>query len=205
MSERKPIPDPTLLRVCTYLRVLERHEGATMSSAAIAEAAGVNAAQVRKDLSYFGEFGRPGVGYDVQGLAASLRHLMGLDRERRVVIIGAGALGAALVTYPGFSARGFRVVAIFDNNPAKVGHRLRGYEVMAVERLAETVAAEGAVIGIIAVPRAAAQEVADTLVAANIEAIVNFAPIPLRVPPHVKLRSVDLTQQLEALAYYLDT
>lgn len=190
--------------MCTYLRVLERHDQPTISSAAIAEAAGVNAAQVRKDLSFFGEFGRPGVGYEVSSLAASLRHLMGLDRERRVVIIGAGMLGAALVTYPGFAARGFRVVAIFDNNPAKVGHRLRGYEVMPVDRLAETVHAEDAAIGIIAVPRAAAQEVADTLVAAGIKAIVNFAPVSLRVPPHVHVRNVDLTQQLEALAYYLD-
>ena len=203
MPERKQIPDPTVLRVCTYLRILEQHEEPTISSAAIADAAGVNAAQVRKDLSYFGEFGRPGVGYDVASLAASLKHLMGLDRERHVVIVGAGALGAALVTYPGFAARGFTVAAIFDNNPAKVGHRLRGYEVMAVGGLAQTVADERVSIGIIAVPSSAAQEVADALVAAKIEAIVNFAPVNLRVPPKVTVRNVDLTQQLEALAYYL--
>ena len=201
---KRHIPDPTLLRMCTYLRVLERQEGPTMSSAAIAEAAGVNAAQVRKDLSFFGEFGRPGVGYDVQEVATSLKRLMGLATERRVVIVGAGALGAALITYPGFSARGFRVVAIFDNNPAKVGHRLRGYEVMPIERMTETVQAEDADIGIIAVPRAAAQEVADMLVEAGVSAIVNFAPVTLRVADRVRVRNVDLTQQLEALAYYLD-
>ncbi|MCD6360500.1 MAG: redox-sensing transcriptional repressor Rex [Armatimonadetes bacterium] len=200
---KRQIPDPTVLRVCTYLRILEQHEEPTISSAAIADAAGVNAAQVRKDLSFFGEFGRPGVGYDVESLASSLKELMGLDEEHRVVIVGAGALGAALVTYPGFSIRGFTIVAIFDNNPAKIGHRLRGYEVMPVDQLAETVRAEGVSIGIIAVPCAAAQEVADALVAANIQAIVNFAPITLRVPPEVRLRNVDLTQQLEVLAYYL--
>ena len=204
MPGKKHVPEPTLLRICTYLRVLEGHRRPTISSAAIAEAAAVNAAQVRKDLSFFGDFGRPGVGYRVDELAASLRHLMGLDRERRVVIVGAGALGSALITYPGFEARGFRVAAIFDDNPAKVGHRLRGHEVMAVERLSEVTAEESVCIGIIAVPRAAAQEVADLLVKAGIRAIVNFAPISLRVPDEIRIRNVDLTQYMEAFAYYLD-
>ncbi len=204
MPDKKHVPEPTLLRVCTYLRILERHKRPTISSAAIAEAASVNAAQVRKDLSFFGDFGQPGVGYRVDELAASLRHLMGLDRERRVVIVGAGALGSALITYPGFEARGFRVAAIFDDNPAKVGHRLRGHEVMAVERLGEVTADKSVCIGIIAVPREAAQEVADLLVAAGIRAIVNFAPVALRVPDDIRIRNVDLTQYMEAFAYYLD-
>ncbi len=192
------------MRICHYLRILERHRDATISSAAIAEAAGVNAAQVRKDLSFFGDFGQPGVGYRVEELAASLRHLMGLDRERRVVIVGAGALGSALITYPGFEARGFRVAAIFDDNPAKVGHRLRGHEVMPIERLSAVTSEESVCIGIIAVPREAAQEVADLLVAAGIRAIVNFAPIALRLPEQIRVSNVDLTQQMEAFAYYLD-
>lgn len=204
MPDKKHVPEPTLMRICHYVRILERHRDATISSAAIAEAAGVNAAQVRKDLSFFGDFGQPGVGYRVEELAASLRHLMGLDRERRVVIVGAGALGSALITYPGFETRGFRVVAIFDDNPAKVGHRLRGHEVISMVNLSKVTADENASIGIVAVPREAAQPVADLLVEAGIQAIVNFAPVALRVPDDIRLRNVDLTQQMEAFAYYLD-
>jgi len=203
MADKKQIPAPTLGRICTYIRVLERSTGCSISSAAIAEAAGVNAAQVRKDLSYLGEFGQAGVGYDVGELREALKHLMGLDRPRHVVIVGAGALGSALITYPGFEARGFRVVAVFDNNPAKIGHRLRGHLILPADELAERIAELGAEIGVIAVPRTTAQAVADALVQAGIKAIVNFAPVLLRVPETVAVRNVDLTQQLECLAYYL--
>lgn len=204
MPKRKPIPDPTLPRICMYVRVLESHQEANISSAAIAEAAGVNAAQVRKDLSFFGQFGQPGVGYDVGELQVALKRMLGLDRERNVIIVGAGALGSALIGYPGFEGRGFRIVGIFDNNPAKVGHRLRGYPVLPIDELPEQVAALGAQLGVIAVPQAAAQSVADTLVEAGITAILNFAPVSLRVPDSVALRNVDLTQHLECLAYYLE-
>lgn len=149
MTERKQIPDPTLLRMCRYLRILERYSEPTISSAAIAEAAGVNAAQVRKDLSFFGEFGQPGVGYHTKELLASLKRMMGLDEELKVIVVGAGALGSALINYPGFENRGFRIVAVFDNNPAKIGHRLRGYEIMPFDRLKETVADLNVDIGII--------------------------------------------------------
>ena len=203
MPERKPVPDPTLLRICRYLRILERQEANTISSAAIADAAGVNAAQVRKDLSFFGEFGQPGVGYNVQHLLASLKRMMGLDREREVVVIGAGALGSALINYPGFESRGFKIVGVFDNNPAKIGHRLRGYEVMAFDRLAEEIADRNVSLAIIAVPRLAAQDVADALIAAGVRGLLNFAPVTLRVPDHVVVRTVDLTLQLETLAYHL--
>ncbi len=203
MTERKPVPDPTLLRICRYLRILERHDAATVSSATIAEAAGVNAAQVRKDLSFFGEFGQPGVGYDVQHLLGSLKGMMGLDREREVVVVGAGALGSALINYPGFEARGFKIVGVFDNNPAKVGHRLRGYEVMAFDRLAEEIGDRNVSLAIIAVPRRAAQDVADALIAAGVKGILNFAPVTLRVPDDVVVRTVDLTLQLETLAYHV--
>jgi len=201
---RKAVPDPTLLRMCRYLRILERRDQSTISSAAIAEAAGVNAAQVRKDLSFFGEFGQPGVGYDVGELLASLKRIMGLDREREVVVVGAGALGSALINYPGFEDRGFKIVALFDNNPAKVGHRLRGYEVMPFDRLGEVVADADVSLAIVAVPRVAAQDVADALIAAGVKGILNFAPVALKVPDDVTVRSVDLTLQLETLAYYLD-
>lgn len=204
MAERKSVPDPTLLRICRYLRILERHGEPTISSAAIAEAAGVNAAQVRKDLSFFGEFGQPGVGYDVKQLLSSLKKMMGLDREREVIVIGAGALGSALINYPGFENRGFRIVGVFDNNPAKIGHRLRGYEVMPIDRLSEVISEHNVSIGIIAVPRQSAQDVADALIEAGVYGIVNFAPVTLKVPDGVVVRSVDLTLQLETLAFYLD-
>jgi redox-sensing transcriptional repressor len=204
MEQRRQIPDPTLPRICTYIRVLENVREPNISSAAIAEAAGVNAAQVRKDLSFVGEFGQPGVGYDVGELHAALKRAMGLEREHKVVIVGAGALGSALVAYPGFERRGFRVVAMFDRNPAKVGHRLRGYPILPVEDLPEQIEELGAEVAVIAVPHTGAQAVADTLVAAGIAAIVNFAPVSLRLPESVAVRNVDLTQQLECLAYYLE-
>lgn len=203
MPESKHIPDPTLLRMCRYLRILERHDDATISSAAIADAAGVNAAQVRKDLSFFGEFGQPGVGYHTKELLASLKRMMGLDEELEVVVVGAGALGSALINYPGFENRGFRIVAVFDNNPAKVGHRLRGYEIMPFDRLKETIKDYDVRLAIIAVPRVSAQEVADSLIEAGIKGIVNFAPVTLKVPEGVVVRSVDVTLQLETLAYHL--
>lgn len=203
MSERKQVPDPTLLRMCRYLRILERHGEPKISSARIAEAAGVNAAQVRKDLSFFGEFGQPGVGYYKDELLASLKQMMGLDEQIEVVVVGAGALGSALINYPGFEERGFNIVAILDNNPAKVGHRLRGYEVMAFDRLKEIAAEHSVSIGIIAVPRAAAQAVADALIEAGVHGIVNFAPVTLKVPGDVVVRSVDLTLQLETLPFHL--
>jgi len=203
MRGKKQIPDPTLGRISSYIRVLERAEGANISSAAIAEAAGVNAPQVRKDLSYVAEFGQPGVGYDVAELERELKRRLGLDRERNVVLVGAGALGSALITYPGFQGRGFRIVGVFDNNPAKIGHRLRGHLTLPVDQLAEQVPYLEAEIGVLTVPRTAAQAVADGLVEAGIGAILNFAPVSLRVPESVHVRNVDLTQQLECLAYYL--
>jgi len=203
MSDTKQIPDPTLLRMCRYLRILERHDDPTISSAAIADAGGVNAAQVRKDLSFFGEFGQPGVGYHTDELLASLKRMMGLDEELEVVVVGAGALGSALINYPGFENRGFRIVALFDNNPAKVGHRLRGYEIMPFDRLKATVEDHEVNIAIIAVPRVAAQDVADSLIEAGVKGLVNFAPVTLKVPDGVVVRSVDLTLQLEMLAYHL--
>ena len=129
--------------------------------------------------------------------------MMGLDEEIEVVVVGAGALGSALINYPGFENRGFRIVAVFDNNPAKVGHRLRGYEIMAFDRLKATVADHAVSLAIIAVPRVAAQDVADALIDAGIKGIVNFAPVTLKVPDDVVVRSVDLTLQLETLAYHL--
>ncbi len=203
MPDRTQIPDPTLIRISCYIRVLERAKGPTISSAAIAEAAGVNAPQVRKDLSHVGEFGQPGVGYDVRKLERELKRTMGLDRERDLVLVGAGALGSALITYPGFEGRGFHIVGVFDNNPAKIGHRLRGHLVLPVSELATQVAKLHVEMAVLTVPHSAAQGVADALVEAGIRAILNFAPVSLRVPDSVHVRHVDLAHHFESLAYYL--
>jgi len=127
-----------------------------------------------------------------------------VDREREVVVVGAGALGSALINYPGFEERGFRIAGVFDNNPAKIGHRLRGYEVMPFDRLREALANQNVSVGIIAVPRTAAQDVADALIEAGVRGIVNFAPVTLKVPDDVVVRSVDLTLQLETVAFHLE-
>jgi len=162
------IPEATVGRISTYLtivRQLEREGRQTASSSEIGERANVNAAQVRKDLSYFGDFGRRGLGYRVSDLRVHLMRILGVEHERKVILVGAGNLGAALVGYPGFEARGFRIVAVLDNNPAKIGHRLYGQRILPMQSLNEVVQSTGAEQGIVAVPGAAAQSVVDGLVA----------------------------------------
>jgi redox-sensing transcriptional repressor len=176
---------------------------ATASSTEIAERTGINAAQFRKDLSYFGEFGTPGLGYDVAELEAHLARIMGLDTPRDVLLVGAGNLGAALSSYMGFSERGFRVVAIFDADPNKVGQKIAGQTVHHLNDLAKINAELGAQVGVVAVPRVAAQEVVDKLVAAGVQAILNFAPTAILVRPGIIVRNVDLTSEMEVLSYYL--
>ncbi len=200
------IPEATVERLSTYLtilRQLERQGEATASSSEIAEHANVNAAQVRKDLSYFGDFGRRGLGYRVRDLRNHLTRILGVDRERRVIVIGAGNLGSALVGYPGFEPRGFRIVGIFDSNPAKVGHRLYGQEILPMDRLAELAPDLGADIAIVAVPGAAAQSVVDQLSEAGIGSILNLAPVQVVAPTRTAIRSVDMTSQLELLSFCL--
>ena len=165
---------------------------------------GITSAQIRKDLSHFGEFGRPGIGYDVQHLLGRLTEIMQLDREQRAVIVGAGNLGAALVGYwGGFVDTPFRIVGIFDNNFGKIGRVLWNLEIQDVHRLPEINQKLHANIGLIAVPGPAAQEVADILVKGGIRAILNFAPAVITVPPAVALRNVDLTRELEILSYWV--
>jgi redox-sensing transcriptional repressor len=159
--------------------------------------------QVRKDLSYFGEFGRPGVGYDVEQLRLQLARIMRLDRTQCAVLVGAGSLGSALARYPGFAQQGFRIAAAFDVDPNRVGTRVGEVEVEHVDRLAQRIGELGASIGVIAVPRAACQRVASTMAAAGVRAILNFAPAKLEAPPGVMVRSVDLARELECLSYYL--
>lgn len=200
------VPQPTIERMSAYLqcvRGLRDDAITTASSTEIAQRTGINAAQFRKDLSYFGEFGTPGLGYDVAELEAHLSRIMGLDAQRDVLLVGAGNLGAALSSYMGFSERGFRVVAIFDSDTGKVGHKLAGRPVHHVDDLAKVNAELQAQVGVVAVPRVAAQEVVDKLVAAGVQAILNFAPGAILVRPGIAVRNVDLTSEMEVLSYYL--
>ena len=201
------MPEPTLARLSRYLRCLRElaSQGVkTVSSAQMEQKLGVLSAQIRKDLSYFGEFGKPGIGYDVQHLLDRLTEVMQLDREQRAVIVGAGNLGSALVGYPGFAKSPFRIVGMFDNNFGKIGRMLWNLEIQDVHQLPEINRELQATIGIIAVPAEAAQEAADLLVKAGIRAILNFAPFHIIVPPHVAARNVDFLRELEILSYHID-
>jgi redox-sensing transcriptional repressor len=195
-------------RFSLYLRHLEgmlRDGTLKVSSSQLGEALGITDAQVRKDLACLGSLGHPGIGYVTEELIGAIRRLLGVDRSWRVVLVGAGNLGRALLGYRGFDQRGFRIVALFDADPAKVGTRLDDREVHAVDAIPTIVAATGAELGLLAVPSERAQEVADRLVAAGIRGLLNFAPVMLRVPPEVRLVSVDLTVQLEQLAFLVQT
>jgi redox-sensing transcriptional repressor len=200
------IPEATVERLTRYLatlRRMEREGQETVPSSVIARHAHVNPAQVRKDLSYFGDFGRRGLGYRVTSLAAHITRILGLEQDRRVIVVGAGNLGAALVGYPGFEPRGFHVVGVFDVSPEKIGRRLYGEEILSMERLPQVVE-EGAVdIAIVAVPGLAAQAVVDQLAALGIRSILNLAPVAIVPPPSVTVRAVDMTSQLELLSFCL--
>lgn len=168
------------------------------------ESLGLTDAQVRKDLAYFGQFGHPGIGYRVDELIARLRGILGTDRTWNVLLVGAGNLGQALVSYRGFSKKGFQVVAVFDSDPRKIGQKmgvLAGMEILPIERMTAVVAERSIQIGILAVPADVAQQVADAMVAAGIKGILNFAPASLNVPANVSLATVDVAVHLEQLAF----
>ena len=188
-----------------YLRALGEaatERTLTISSDGLAVRAGVNAAQVRKDLSYLGSYGTRGVGYDVDYLVRQINRRMGLDVDRRMAIVGAGHLGQALASYGGFPARGFQVVAAFDSDPAKVGLRLGRTVVSPMADLVEEVRDKMVQVAIVATPASAAQGVADAVVAAGVTSILNFAPTTVVVPPHVALRHVDLGIELQILSFH---
>src|SRR5690348_12971847 len=200
---RNGIPDATVARLPVYLRALTAlaAEGVdTVSSEALAASAGVGSAKLRKDLSHLGSYGTRGVGYDVEFLVYEISRELGLTQDWPVVIVGIGNLGHALANYGGFSARGFRVVALFDADHRKVGERLAGVKVSPVEDLVRIAGDRGAAIGIIATPASVAQDVADRLVEAGVSAILNFAPAVISVPPEVALRKVDLSIELQILS-----
>jgi redox-sensing transcriptional repressor len=200
------IPEATIIRLSVYSRFLaqaERRGIVTVSSGEIAGGVGVSSAQVRKDLASFGEFGTRGVGYNVAELYRHIMKILGLTSEWSVVIVGAGKLGSALAMYGGFRDRGFYIRAIFDNDPAKIGQKLEDLEIMPVEKLQAVLAESPADIGVIAVPADIAQEVSNTLVAAGIKAILNFAPQVLAVPDDIVFRNVGLSGNLGILTFNL--
>lgn len=201
------VSELTTNRLSVYLRCLTELEGQgvrTISSQLLAEQFHLNAAQIRKDLAYFGEFGVRGVGYYVRDLKRHLRQILGLDRRLRVAILGAGNLGLALADYPGFRQEGFEIVAMFDNQRDKVGQVSRsGVPIYDINDLRKFVRRDAVSIAVIAVPAASAQKVADMVTSAGIKAILNFSPGTLQVPADVKLKSVDLTVSLESLSFYL--
>jgi redox-sensing transcriptional repressor len=202
---RRRIPEATVARLPLYLRSLLEAADAktgTLSSERLAEMAGVNAAKVRKDLSYLGSYGTRGVGYDVEYLLFQISRELGLTQDWPVVIVGIGNLGHALANYRGFTERGFRVAALVDSDPAKRGEAIGEMAIRGLEELPGLVASEGIAIGIIATPASAAQQVADRLVAAGVTSILNFAPVVISVPGDVSLRKVDLSIELQILSYY---
>lgn len=198
------IPEATIIRLSVYSRYLtevDRKGIITISSGDVAEGVGVSPAQVRKDLAYFGEFGTRGVGYNVKDLHHHILKILGLAQDWSVTLVGLGNLGLALTSYKGFRERGFVITSVFDNDPKKIGTIVNGVEVMPVDKLEEIVTANKTEIGIISVPSAVAQDIADKLVASGVKAILNFAPGVLNVPPEVELRNVDLAVNLEVLTF----
>ena len=203
----EPVSELTTNRLSVYLRCLNVLDAAgvrTVSSQAMAEQFHLNAAQIRKDLAYFGEFGVRGVGYYVKELRRHLRQILGIDRGVCVAILGAGNLGLALADYPGFRDEGFEIVAMFDQSRDKIGHRSRaGVPIYDIRDLRKIVRRERIQIGVVAVPAAAAQLVVNTVVAAGIKAVLNFSPGAIRVPEGIKLTNMDLTVSLESLSFFL--
>ena len=206
MTDRvRRVPEATVARLPVYLRcLLELADDkiSTVSSERLAELAGVNAAKVRKDLSYLGSYGTRGVGYEVEYLLFQMSRELGLTQDWPVVIVGIGNLGQALANYGGFTDRGFPVAALVDADPAKVGELVHGIKVRSIDDLPGIAASVGAAIGIIATPATAAQDVADLMVAAGITSILNFAPAVISVPAGTSLRKVDLAVELQILSFY---
>lgn len=202
----KRIADSTVRRLSLYLRFLEEFETAgltTVSSDELAARGGTTSAQVRKDLSFFGSFGKRGLGYQVAELTQRMRRILGLERDWRVIIVGVGKIGAALAQYEGFRQRGFRVVGLYDADPDKIGREIYNLPVHAISALAEDNRESPVDIAVIAVPAAAAQRVVDDVVAAGILGIMSFAPIQLHVPPEVTINTVNMAMELERLSYAL--
>ena len=202
----KRIADSTVRRLSAYLRFLEDFESrglTTISSAELARRGGTTSAQVRKDLSFFGSFGKRGLGYSVPELAGRLREILGLGREWKVIIVGAGKIGAALAQYRGFRQRGFQILAAYDANSEKIGRRLEGIPVRDIAQLERDVRQEQPDIAVLTVPADDAQAVLDRVVKTGIKAVLNFAPTQLTAPADVTVKTVNMAMELEGLSYAL--
>jgi redox-sensing transcriptional repressor len=201
------IPDIVVGRLPLYLRVLSQlaQEGRQItSSQELGQRLGISSAQIRKDLSHFGEFGKQGTGYDVQFLSQQLQRILHVDHEWKVVLVGAGDLGHALARYGGFAHRGFRITHIFDSAPDKVGMVINSIEVLHVDTLIGVVREAGIRVAMVAVPAEVAQKVTDMLVEAGVRAVLNYAPITLSVPEHVRVQHIDPVTHMQRMTFYLE-
>jgi redox-sensing transcriptional repressor len=202
----KRIADSTVRRLSAYLRFLEDFEGrgaTTISSEELAKRGGTTSAQVRKDLSFFGSFGKRGLGYSVPELKKELREILGLGKEWRVVIIGAGKIGAALAQYRGFRQRGFSILRAYDSNTAKIGTTVEGMAVADIANMEADFRRDLPDIVVLTVPAEAAQEVLDRVVRSGVKAVLNFAPTQLQAPPDVTVKTVNMAMELEGLSFAL--
>ena len=201
------IPDIIIGRLPVYLRALQQlsERGIlTTSSQELGEIIGISAAQIRKDISQFGEFGKQGTGYSVPFLIERLRDILKVDRVWEIVIVGMGDIGHALARYQGFANRGFHVNMVFDNDPEKIGQKVGDYEIMDTATMAEKLKQNKIKIAMLTVPATAAQEITDQLVKAGVRAILNYAPISLNVPSNVRVQYIDPVAHLQRMTYYLD-
>ena len=202
----KPIPDIVIGRLPIYLRALQNmatESRQVTSSQELGERLGISAAQIRKDLSQFGEFGKQGTGYNIEFLSKQLQEILKVDRVWNVAIVGAGDIGSALANYSGFSQRGFRIQMIFDNNPAIIGSEQKGFVVRDIQNLKEEIEGEDIQVAMIAVPSSQAQGVAEQLVEAGVQAILNYAPVNITVPNGVRVQHIDPSVHLQRMTYYL--
>jgi len=201
---RFKVPEIVAERLSIYLRTLRKlSDDRIISSQGLAELVGTTDAQVRKDLAYFGEFGIPGQGYRVGKLKEEITHILALDRDWGLALVGVGKLGAALLAYPGLKRKEFQIRAVFDNDPEKIGKKIGGLTIKSVEEIRKVLPQRRIKIGIITTPAEAAQGVANRLVQGGVEGILNFAPVHITVPEKVKLKNVDLSIELETLSYFL--
>jgi redox-sensing transcriptional repressor len=203
------IPDIVIGRLPVYLRALtnmaETGHKLTTSSHELGERLGISSAQIRKDLSHFGEFGKQGTGYHINYLVDQLRQILHLDREWPVALVGAGHIGHALASYNGFQHRGFRIAWIFDNDAGKIGTTVGGLTIQAIDEMVPTLKREKAQVAVLAVPASVAQEIANKIAQTYIRAILNYAPVHLNVPPHIHVRHNDPVIQMQRMTFYLDT
>ena len=205
MSEPKPVPDIVIGRLPIYLRALDHllDEGqSVIASKDLAQRLGISSAQIRKDLSHFGEFGKQGMGYDIMHLRKQLRRILKADRVWNMALIGAGDLGHAIANYGGWEGKGFRISIVFDSNPQKIGRRLGDFQIHDVALLPEKIKQEDIKIAIVAVPAQAAEAVVEASAQAGVKAILNYAPITVRVPPGVQVQYIDPVVHLQRMTYY---